>query len=176
MNKNPFTDKKKAKAHSDAILQQLLKNTLNSSTDLQLHKNQHGKPYVDEPVYFSHSNSQQLYAYVITTRCEVAIDVEWQQPDRPLLDLARRYFSAAEYRDIEATEKSEQAFCFYRHWTQKEAWCKLEGGNLWTYLSKQPPSDQSIYLQEVNNIDGFSACVASSLPFSQVRINALGHL
>jgi phosphopantetheinyl transferase len=176
LNINPYhTDRKRAKAYSDGILQQLLKNTLNCSADLRLKKNHHGKPFVDEPVFFSHSNSRQLYAYVVTTCGEVAIDVEWQRADRPLDTLARRYFHPAEQQVITAVDGAEQVERFYQIWTRKEAWCKLEGGNLWTYLNKNIPMTDSLHLCDIQSIRGFSACLASEQPITRVRINSLGH-
>ena len=62
LNSNPYKNKRQAKPYSDAILQQLLKNSLNTSQPLNIKKNSNGKPFVDEPVFFSHSNCRQLQA------------------------------------------------------------------------------------------------------------------
>ena len=176
LNNNPHRDRHQAKAYSDAILQQLLKDTLNCSADLTMHKNQNGKPYVKEPVYFSHSNSRQLYAYVVTTAGEVAIDVEWQRPDHAYLKLSQRYFTAAEQQYISSGHPDTQADRFYRLWTRKEAWCKLEGGNLWSYLGKAIPNTDGLYFHDLTGIRGFAACLASDQPITGCRINSLGQL
>lgn len=176
LTNNPYRDRHQAKACSDAILQQLLKDSLNSSADLTMHKNQNGKPYVKEPVYFSHSNSRQLYAYVVTTSGEVAIDVEWQRADDSYLKLSKRYFTKAEQEYITGGHSDAQADRFYRLWTRKEAWCKLEGGNLWSYLGKAIPETDGLYFYDITGIRGFAACLASEQPIGGCRINNLGPL
>lgn len=181
LHNNPFKKKAEAKPHSDAILQQLLQNTLNTSRRVQIFKNDNGKPHLKEPVYFSHSNSQNLYAYVISTVAEVAIDLEVIKPQRDMLKLAERYFHVDEGRELKKLTTNEQVKCFYQWWTQKEAWCKLDGGNLWSYLNHsvlssnniQTQQGELIQMKDITEVDGFAGTVASTVDIEHVWINSI---
>jgi len=178
LHNNPYVKKPEAKPHSDAILQQLLQNTLNTSRYLEIFKNANGKPYVKEPVYFSHSNSKNLYAYVISTDVDVAIDIERIRAKHDFMKLANRYFHDQEKQKLNQLSAKNQSLNFYQMWTQKEAWCKLEGGNLWSYLNRQLPCHQlktqqkdSIHLSNISDICGFSGTVASRKKIDKIWIN-----
>jgi 4'-phosphopantetheinyl transferase len=174
LHNNPYREKRRAKAHSDAILQQLLQNALNTSESIDIKKGVNGKPYVDQAVYFSHSNSRQLHAYVIELDFEIGLDIEIKKPDRDFLKTAQRYFHPEEHKRLRSASKDQQMAVFYQQWTQKEAWCKLEGGNLWSYLNKLPSADGRIHFCETEVVEGFAVTVASKHPIDKVRINAIG--
>jgi len=175
LNHNPYKDFKQAKPYSDAILQQLLQNALNTSEQLEIKKNENGKPYVDQPVFFSHSNCRQLYAYVIATDHEVGIDVEYHQKDREILKLAQRYFHPEEYQSLCAKAESDRFGYFYTLWTQKEAWCKLNGGNLWSYLKREPGSEAGLSFSHTSLVDQFSVAFATPKKIDKIRINSIGN-
>lgn len=179
LHNNPFQKKSEAKPHSDAILQQLLQNALNTSHPVKVYQNPNGKPYLQEPLYFSHSNSRNLYAYVLSFEAEVAIDIEAIKKHRDVMKLASRYFHADESQKLNTFSQQEQLSRFYQWWTKKEAWCKLDGGNLWSYLNRSVLTDHFIKTQqgnliEMNNItgiDGFAATVASTSKISRIWMN-----
>ncbi len=183
LHNNPYNKKTEAKLHSDAILQQLLQNTLNSSTAVDIYKNTHGKPYLKEPVCFSHSNSKNLHAYVVSSHHEIGIDVEFINRKRNVLKLAQRYFHASEAEYLNRMPKSKIHDHFYVLWSKKEAWCKLEGGTLWSYLKRSvlPDQDiidaqtgQTIYMLADEKVEGFSCAVATTDKIGKLRINVVG--
>ncbi len=182
LHNNPHKTRKEAKLQSDAILQQLLQNALNTSSKVAIHKNSNGKPYVEEPLFFSHSNSKNLHAYVLSPHHELGIDVEFINQQRDVIKLAQRYFSAEEADFLSGFAPAEAQRHFYHLWSKKEAWCKLEGGNLWPYLKQSVMHDHqiissnqaAIHMYEDELIDGFSCVVASTEPVSKLRINAIG--
>lgn len=183
LHNNPHTSRKEAKLRSDAILQQLLQNALNTSSRVAIHKNSNGKPYIEGPLYFSHSNSKNLHAYVLSSHHEVGIDVEFMDPQRDVIKLAQRYFDADEAQYLGSLDPAEAHRHFYDLWSKKEAWCKLEGGNLWTYLKhsvlhdnhmSNTNSQAKFYMYENQLIDGFSCVVATTEPVAKLRINAIG--
>jgi len=179
LHNNPYDKKSEAKPHSDAILQQLLQNTLNTSKPVEIFKNTNGKPYINEPIYFSHSNSQNLYAYVISSAAEVAIDLEFMKPQRDVMKLASRHFHADEWLELKRTPSENRTLKFYQWWTKKEAWCKLDGGNLWNYLNRSVLATNSIKTQQgnliqmaqINGIDGFAGMVACTQDINRIWIN-----
>ncbi len=178
---NPYKNKSEAKPHSDAILQQLLQNTLNTSQPIKIFKNENGKPYVDEPVYFSHTNCHNLYAYVISTHGEVGVDVEFIRPDWDFMRLAGRYFSGDEIELLKSLEPNNKQLKFFQLWTQKEAWCKLDGGNLWAYLKRSVLNHEQltnqqgtlIHMKNNNQISGFKCATASTYPINHIWINSI---
>lgn len=174
LHHNPYKDKKRAKPHSDAILQQLLQHELNTSETIEIKKNSNGKPYIKQHCFFSHSNSRQLYAYVCSPFFEVSIDVECFDSKRDVMKLAERYYNPKEYNVLKKLPKIEQINKFYQLWTEKEAWCKLEGGNLWGYLNQQPVEKEQLYFSMTTCIKGFAVTVACTEKIDKIRINALG--
>ncbi len=181
LHNNPFDKIIEAKPHSDAILQQLLQNTLNTSQPIKIFKNSNGKPYIKETPYFSHSNSRNLYAYVISNQAEVAIDVEKIDLHRDVMKLAKRYFHPDEWQQLKLLPAKKQPHRFYQLWTKKEAWCKLEGGNLWSYLKRSVLPDNPtrteqgalIHLINITHIDGFACSIASTTEYNQFWINSI---
>jgi len=179
LHNNPYRKKAEAKPHSDAILQQLLQKALNTSKPVEIFKNNNGKPYLKEPLFFSHSNSQNLYAYVISTVADVAIDVEIIKPHRNVMKLAQRYFHADEAQHLNKETSVHQLKSFYQLWTKKEAWCKLDGGNLWSYLSRsvlinnciKNQQGDKIQMTNIADIDGFAGTVASTNQVGHIWIN-----
>ena len=180
LHNNPFDKKIEAKPHSDAILQQLLQNTLNTSKPVKILTNSNGKPFIKEPVFFSHSNSRNLYAYVVS-KTEVSIDIEKIKPQRDVMKLAARFFHPDEYRQMSQLTAENRTQMFYQLWTQKEAWCKLEGGNLWSYLNRSAAAENPtltqqgslIHLTNITDIDGFACTIASTTEFNHIWINSI---
>ena len=173
LHNNPHTTKRMAKPHSDAILQQLLQNALNTSAPIDILKNQHGKPFIDHPLCFSHANSRQLYAYVLHPTHEISIDLEHISPKRDVMRLAERHFHPSETEALQALSGTAQTRHFYQLWTHKEAWCKLEGGTLWQYMALAV-ADCPHQLYPLPNIRHFTGTVGSVKPLPALRINSIG--
>ncbi len=179
---NPYDKKQEAKPQSDAILQQLLQNTMNTSMTVDILVNDYGKPYVKGPVFFSHSNSANLYAYVVVEGFEVAIDVEKIKPQRNVIKLAKRHFHEDEIKYLSSFSHTEVQRQFYKLWTRKEAWCKLDGGTLWSYLSRSVLPDatmtttngQNVHIQTLPHIKGFACSVAGTEGIEKVWLNNIG--
>ena len=117
VNINPFDNKKEAKPHSDAILQQLLQGELNTSAQVPVLKTKQGKPFIKEPGSFSHSNSRKLHAYVFAAQHEVGLDIEKIEPHRDVLKLSKRYFHPDEYQYLKTLSGNERMLAFYQLWT-----------------------------------------------------------
>src|SRR5690606_19537612 len=60
----------------------------------------------------------------------VAVDLEWLRPRRKALNLARRFFAAAEADWLEAWPGAEREPAFIRLWCAKEAVLKAHGRGL----------------------------------------------
>jgi 4'-phosphopantetheinyl transferase len=112
----------------------------------------HGKPALAGPgstggLEFNLSHSSRLVLFAVGRR-PVGIDVERIRADIEHEQLARRFFSAAESRRLlEEAAPGERLEAFFRCWTRKEAYLKLEGAGLGfglhrfevTLLAHEPP-------------------------------------
>lgn len=111
------------------------------------------------------SSSKGLAANEITIQ-EVGIDIELRRPSQWSEGIARRYFTSAEAKAIEAAEDLQQTF--FDVWTRKEAVLKLLGSGLQFPLSafEVPAEAQAAGWVELpaNNPLAISGCWLQSVP------------
>jgi 4'-phosphopantetheinyl transferase len=69
-----------------------------------------------------------LFAFALGQ--EIGVDVEWMRPDLDFEALARRYFSAAEQKELFALPEEQHLLAFFNCWTRKEAYIKAQGQGL----------------------------------------------
>lgn len=91
-----------------------------------------GRPEVESPrvggsAHCNLAHTDGLVVCVAARKPEVGVDVEPRTRRGSFIDLARRYFSAAESADIEAAPKGERRQRFLAYWTLKEAYFKARG-------------------------------------------------
>jgi len=92
-----------------------------------------GKPAITAPappIQFNLSHAEDLALCAVARQAKVGIDLERIDPQRPILDIARRFFSPNEARDLEALPETQRVDAFYRCWTCKEAYLKARGRGL----------------------------------------------
>lgn len=98
----------------------------------------HGKPEIAEPagydLRFSLTHTDGLVAIAVTRRRDVGLDAEHVNRPARGLDVAPRFFAAAEVDDLYATPASGQHRRFLEYWTLKEAYLKAIGAGLSTPL------------------------------------------
>lgn len=98
------------------------------SARLLFRRNEYGKPsLLDDAVRFnlSHSGDEALLA--ITRRPHVGVDIERIRRDIEYLEIAGRYFSESESRELRSLPADLQTAAFFRGWTRKEAFIKAIG-------------------------------------------------
>ena len=99
------------------------------SKDITFDKNTYGKPFVvgipDVHYNISHSGD---WVVCIISRQECGIDVE--KIDKAHMDIAKRYFTNAEYKTLETKVGEAQREYFYDLWTLKESYIKYKGKGL----------------------------------------------
>ncbi len=101
--------------------------------DLRITRGPNGKPGLaapTPPLAFNLSDSADWMALVVSGGAAVGIDLEYCDPNRDVVRLARRCFSAAERADLESLPALQQITRFYDYWTLKEARIKALGGSL----------------------------------------------
>ncbi|GEM_PF-6185782 len=89
---------------------------------------------------FSYTHSQGHLALLVAPgQTDVGLDMEKVQSRRPLMKIARRYFSPVETAALARLRGTDQTLAFYALWTAKEAMTKRHGGRLWLSLQKPVP-------------------------------------
>lgn len=95
----------------------------------------YGKPALRRPpgaetLQFNVSHSAGLGMYAVTRRRAVGIDLERIRPILQLEQLAARWFTGEEERQLRALPPEQQRQGFFRCWTSKEAYVKARGEGL----------------------------------------------
>ena len=111
----------------------------------------YGRPFLlpfgtSPPPEFNLSYTDGLVAAALSLECRVGIDVENTSREIDCLEIAERYFSTAEYMELQQLPKPLLKERFFELWTLKEAYVKAQGGGLHT-----PLDEVSFHLRDANN-------------------------
>jgi 4'-phosphopantetheinyl transferase len=104
------------------------------------------------PLRFNLSNSDELALVAFCRDLELGADLERLRPMPDGLDIAERFFSAAERQTLAAQPPEERDRAFFRCWTRKEAYLKAVGDGITapldafdvTLAAGEPPCMRSI--------------------------------
>ena len=99
---------------------------------LEFQQDGRGKPGLagGGPIAFNLSHSQGLALVALTIGGNVGVDLEKIRPEADWQALARRFFTAAESRAIDACAPRRRVRAFFACWTRKEAFVKAAGGGI----------------------------------------------
>lgn len=86
-----------------------------------------GRP---QPLHISISHAGGLAVAAICEHGPIGVDVEHIEMRRPLLPIARRFYSPEECAQLEACAADERTALFHQWWTRKEAVLKATGEGL----------------------------------------------
>ena len=89
-----------------------------------------GKPVLLGPEADLHFSLSHCRGGLLIAWCagrEVGVDLEWMDPARITLGIARRVFSPSQVRRLELASDTERTRLFYRYWTRLEATAKATG-------------------------------------------------
>ena len=118
------------------ILRELLAKYLHDSASaVKITYGRHGKPTLsssdlDCSLHFNLSHSRGLAVYAFSMRREVGIDLEPIRSDFATEDIAERFFSPAEIKELASLPAPLKAKGFFQCWTRKEAYIKARGEGL----------------------------------------------
>lgn len=123
---------------------------------IQFSYEERGKPYLEgEQLHFNLSHSGSLAIYAITKNLPVGIDVEKIKVNKPVEEIAQRFFSKREQEIIKQLPITEKKLAFYRAWTRKEAYLKATGEGLGGGLEKVEVSLLPEEPAQLINLDGW---------------------
>ncbi len=103
---------------------------------------------------FSLSHSGPWVGLAVHQNRQVGLDIEaLPGRNRPVVELARRYFLPEEARSLEATPSELQKEFFLKLWTQKEATLKAKGGAAPKDLTTLPESQNlDLYFLDLSQL------------------------
>jgi 4'-phosphopantetheinyl transferase len=139
-----------------------------------------GKPTLLGPkrLHFSVSHSGKFALIGLILDCNIGVDIEEIRHLRDLDEIASRYFSQQEFRELKELSPADRQHSFFLCWTRKEAYIKATGDGLSLPLdsfrvSLRPDDPAAILhvahdthaarswtLHNVNPIDGYAGAVA----------------
>lgn len=98
-------------------------------------KNKYNKPYIDNylspiELRFNISHTDHMIVIAVTRHSEVGVDVEYLYRKNRTVDIAKAYFSATEFTQLQLLDENERHRRFYDLWTLKEAYIKACGMGL----------------------------------------------
>lgn len=115
-------------AQSPLLLALLAAYAGRSAAELCIERGEHGKPYLrNSTLEFNLSHSGTALLLGLSQHQPLGVDIEALQRDRPVLDLAHRWFSASEAASLDALPESLHQLGFRRLWSCKEAVLKAYG-------------------------------------------------
>jgi 4'-phosphopantetheinyl transferase len=91
-----------------------------------------GKPELENAppqasLHFSHSHSEVLAFYAMTSTCPVGVDIECLKPIPDMDRIVKQFFSSRETQALAALAGERRLEAFYECWTRKEACLKVDG-------------------------------------------------
>ena len=130
---------------------EICKRTGLANWQLHFSENEYGKPFLvnDPHVQYNLSHSGKYIAFAIDSK-PVGIDVEQIKPID--FKIANRFFTADENHYITSQRVEMKTIAFYRIWTKKESYIKLEGKGLSIALSSFSVLDNPIQKYRYHNM------------------------
>lgn len=132
--------------HTCLVSRALVRSTLSGYAGVapeafRFQANAYGRPEIVAPesaraLRFNLSHTRGLVVLLVARGREVGVDVEDRERDGKLIDVADRFFSPDEVRDLHALPPAEQPDRFFFYWTLKESYIKARGKGLSIPLSQ----------------------------------------
>lgn len=103
-----------------------------NASDIQFSKGEHGKPDLapSQSLKFNLSHTHGLILCAISKHVELGIDCEYIERSNDILNIADRYFSADEVKELFSLPEAQQRSRFFDYWTLKESYIKACGQGL----------------------------------------------
>lgn len=110
------------------VLRKILGSYLNVNPQkIRINTGEHGKPFVDDELFFNLSHTGNKFAIAVSNNAEVGIDLEQYKNRTNLQGLVGKCFSKEEQAYWHKLTKPQKVTMFYRFWVRKEAFVKAVG-------------------------------------------------
>ncbi len=103
--------------------------------EFEFSKNSYGRPELISPpkspdLRFNLSHTDGMAVVAVTLNQDIGVDVESIDRKNASLEIADRFFSASEVKELFQQPKSQQRQRFFEYWTLKESFIKAKGMGL----------------------------------------------
>jgi 4'-phosphopantetheinyl transferase len=111
------------------ILRALLARRLERTpSELHFCANAYGKPsLIGAEIEFNLSHAEDMVMIAMSRTVPVGCDIAFEDPRFPVEEVATRFFSPSERRELRALPETERVAAFFAGWTRKEAFVKALG-------------------------------------------------
>ena len=126
--------------HQYLITRALVRTTLSRYIDIeprnwQFSKNEYGRPEIMtgeniEPLRFNLSHTTDLIICGVILKSDIGVDVENMKRNGTTVEIANRFFSPQEVKDLSSIPEKQQLARFFDYWTLKESYIKARGMGL----------------------------------------------
>ena len=89
-----------------------------------------GGQWAGSRIQFNLSHSQGLGLLAVSRGRSLGIDMEWMNPETPVMEICDRFFSECEIATLRGLPDEQKMAGFFQCWTRKEAFIKALGGGL----------------------------------------------
>ena len=114
--------------NSRGMLRKVLASYLNINPQkISIKTSEHGKPFVEDELFFNLSHTGNKFALAISGSGEVGIDLEQYRDRKNLQGLVGKCFSEQEKNYWQGLSEQQKIIMFYRFWVRKEAFVKAVG-------------------------------------------------
>jgi 4'-phosphopantetheinyl transferase len=150
---------------------------------LEFAVNEKGKPYLTNAdagaPHFSLSHSNGVGLLAVSPSAPIGVDVEFERPGFPCVEIAKRFFHAEESARLVALPPDVQPGAFFAAWSRKEAWLKAHGadlgslgilkvglgqffmeGGFWPQNSAPPLGFNNVWLQDLDIMPCYAGALA----------------
>ena len=121
---------------SHGILREVLGTYLKvEPKDVPIASDSRGKPEIiggskKAELRFNLSHSEGMTLIATAMNRDLGVDVEYAEPDFPVLEVAQRFFTRREAELVASSKGTERSEAFFRIWTRREAYMKATGAGL----------------------------------------------
>lgn len=124
--------------HDALITRAFVRDTLSHYVDIKpedwrFEKGDKDKPEIVNcpiPLRFNISHTKELIICAITLKDDIGCDVEYIERNNDVLNIADRYFSTSEVKELFSLPDEQQRSRFFDYWTLKESYIKAWGMGL----------------------------------------------
>jgi 4'-phosphopantetheinyl transferase len=137
-----------------------------------------GKPalaHYGDDLHFNVSHSDGMALYAVTRDGPIGVDIERVRMIQEAEQISAQYFSREETTRWRSLPNDQQAECFLRHWSCKEAWLKMSGRGIFDAAkptrsgtdptgAQIPDAQTGEILYELTPATGYVAALALAIP------------
>jgi 4'-phosphopantetheinyl transferase len=140
--------------------------------DWQFTRGEFGRPAIAGPaaglgIEFNLSHTLDWAAVVVTWGVPCGVDIELIRPVPEMLEIARRWFAAEEFRALEELDRNVRPRRFFELWTEKEARLKASGRGISLQMNRIVSEIPGVTIERIQPTKNHAMAIALAKEFRQ---------